>query len=155
MGKKRRVALATASRWSRLMASRLESSGFQDDRDQTSASRSRSWGRACFGAGYWHITIGVVVSFQHSFWCYEIRRFRLHPTRQGNALVCPCIPSVQGGVMEPSKKRPTRGDLVAAWKTIRDQYQIIKLQAEKIRRLAQAVRDVLRADPRPAEFYVN
>jgi hypothetical protein len=30
-----------------------------------------------------------------------------------------------------SKKRPTRDDLAAAFRTIRDQYQIIKLLTEK------------------------
>ena len=31
-----------------------------------------------------------------------------------------------------SKKQPTRDDLAAAWKIIRDQSQIIRLQAERI-----------------------
>jgi hypothetical protein len=33
-----------------------------------------------------------------------------------------------------SKKQPTREDLAAAFRTIRDQYQIIKLQAQTIYR---------------------
>jgi hypothetical protein len=64
-------------------------------------------------------------------------------------------PSVERGVMKRSKKQPTRDDLAAAWKTIRDQSQIISLQAEKIRRLEQAMGDVLRAYPRLEEFRVN
>ena len=31
-----------------------------------------------------------------------------------------------------AKKQPTRDDLAAVWKTIRDQSQIIKMQADKI-----------------------
>jgi hypothetical protein len=64
-------------------------------------------------------------------------------------------PSVERGVMKRSKKQPTRYDLAAAWKTIRDQSQIISLQAEKIRRLEQAMGDVLLAYPRLEEFRVN
>jgi len=45
------------------------------------------------------------------------------------------------GVMKKSKKRPTRDDLAATWKIIRDQSQIIKLQAVMIRRQSQVLGD--------------
>ena len=64
-------------------------------------------------------------------------------------------PKRQEGVMKPSKKQPTRDDLAAAWKTIRDQSQIIKLQAEKIRRLERVMGHVLLAYPRLEELRVN
>jgi hypothetical protein len=57
--------------------------------------------------------------------------------------------------MKGPKRQPTRDDLAAAWKTIRDQSQIIKLQAEKLRRLERAMGDVLLAYPRFEEFRVN
>lgn len=57
--------------------------------------------------------------------------------------------------MKQSKKQPTRDDLAAAWMTIRDQYQIMKLQAEKIRRLEQVMGHVLLAYPRLEELRVN
>jgi hypothetical protein len=54
-----------------------------------------------------------------------------------------------------SKKQPTREDLAAAFRTIRDQYQIIKLQAQSIRRQEEALGNVLRAYPRLEELRVN
>ena len=59
------------------------------------------------------------------------------------------------GVMKQSKKQPTREDLATAWKTIRDQSQIIKLQAEAIRRQEQVLGNVLMAYPRLEELRVN
>jgi hypothetical protein len=61
----------------------------------------------------------------------------------------------KGGAMKPVKKQPTRDDLAAAWKTIRDQTQIIKLQAEAIRRQDQVLGNVLMAYPRFEELRVN
>jgi hypothetical protein len=61
----------------------------------------------------------------------------------------------KGGVMKQLKKQPTRDDLAAAWKTIRDQTQIIKLQAQAIRRQDQVLGDVLMAYPRFEELRVN
>jgi len=57
--------------------------------------------------------------------------------------------------MKQSKRQPTRNDLAAAWNTIRDQSQIIKLQAERIRRLERALRRVLLEYPRLQEFHLN
>jgi hypothetical protein len=53
------------------------------------------------------------------------------------------------------KRQPTRDDLASAWKTIRDQSQIIKLQAVTIRRLEQVMRNVLLAYPRLEELRVH
>jgi hypothetical protein len=53
------------------------------------------------------------------------------------------------------KKQPTRDDLAAAWKTIRDQSQIIKLQAEQIRRQDKVLGNVLMAYPRLEELRIN
>jgi hypothetical protein len=53
------------------------------------------------------------------------------------------------GVMK-SKKQPTRDDLAAALRTIRNQYQIIKLPAETIRRQEQLLGTVLLTYPRLA-----
>jgi hypothetical protein len=47
-----------------------------------------------------------------------------------------------------SKKQPTRSDLAAAWKTIRDQSHIIKLQLETIHRQDQVLGTVLMAYPK-------
>jgi hypothetical protein len=53
------------------------------------------------------------------------------------------------------KRQPTRDDLASAWKTIRDQSQIIKLQAVTIRRLEQVMGNVLLAYPRLEELRVH
>ena len=53
------------------------------------------------------------------------------------------------------KKQPTRDDLAATWKIIRDQSQIIKLQAEKIRRQNQVLGTVLMVYPRFEGLRVN
>jgi hypothetical protein len=58
------------------------------------------------------------------------------------------------GVMK-SKKEPTRESLAAALRTIRDQHQVIKLQAETIRRQEKALGTVLRAYPLLEELRVN
>jgi hypothetical protein len=60
----------------------------------------------------------------------------------------------QGGVMK-SKKQPTREDLAAAFRTIRDQYQIIKLQAERIRIQEKVLGNVLMTYPLLEELRVN
>jgi hypothetical protein len=54
-----------------------------------------------------------------------------------------------------SKKQPTRDDLAAAWKMIRDQSQIIKLLTERLRRQEQVLGSVLMAYPRFEELRVN
>jgi len=54
-----------------------------------------------------------------------------------------------------SKKEPTRESLAAALRTIRDQHQVIKLQAETIRRQEKALGTVLRAYPLLEELRVN
>ncbi len=54
-----------------------------------------------------------------------------------------------------SKKRPTRDDLAAAFRTIRDQYQIIKLLTERLRRQDQVLGTVLMAYPRLEELRIN
>jgi hypothetical protein len=56
-------------------------------------------------------------------------------TTQGNGILRPHIQDCNEGVMKQSKfkKQPSRDDLAAALRTIRDQTQ--KLQAETIRRL--------------------
>jgi hypothetical protein len=61
------------------------------------------------------------------------------------------------GVMKQSKfkKQPTRDDLAAAWKTIRDQEQIIKLLTEKISRQDRVMGNVLMAYPRFEELRIN
>jgi hypothetical protein len=53
-----------------------------------------------------------------------------------------------------SKKQPTREDL-AAFRTIRDQYQIIKLQAQTICRQEKMLGNVLMAYPRVEELRIN
>jgi hypothetical protein len=57
--------------------------------------------------------------------------------------------------MKQSKRQPTRDDLATAWKTIRDQSQIVKLQAETIRRQEKVLGNVLMAYPRLEELRVN
>ena len=57
--------------------------------------------------------------------------------------------------MALSKKQPSRDDLAAAFKTIRDQYQIIKLQGDTIRRQEQLLGTVLLTYPRLEELRVN
>jgi hypothetical protein len=64
------------------------------------------------------------------------------------------VSKVKGGVMK-SKKRPTRDDLAAAFRTIRDQYQIIKLLTERLRRQDQVLGTVLMAYPRLEELRIN
>jgi hypothetical protein len=61
------------------------------------------------------------------------------------------------GVMKQSefKKQPTRDNLAATWKIIRDQSQIIKLQAERIHSQDQVLGTVLMAYPRFEELRVN
>jgi hypothetical protein len=54
-----------------------------------------------------------------------------------------------------SNKQPTRDDLAAAWKMIRDQSQIIKLLTERLRRQEQVLGSVLMAYPRFEELRVN
>jgi hypothetical protein len=54
-----------------------------------------------------------------------------------------------------SKKQPTREDLAAAFRTIRDQYQIIKLQAQTICRQEKMLGNVLMAYPRVEELRIN
>ena len=57
--------------------------------------------------------------------------------------------------MKQSKRQPTRDDLAAAWKTIRDQSQIVKLQSETIRRQEKVLGNVLMAYPRLEELRVE
>ncbi len=57
--------------------------------------------------------------------------------------------------MKRNKKQPIRDDLAAALITLRAQAQIIKLQAEKIRRLEQTVGQVLLVYPGLEELRVN
>jgi hypothetical protein len=57
--------------------------------------------------------------------------------------------------MKQSKRPPTRDDLAAAWKTIRDQSKMVKLQAETIRRQEKVLRNVLMAYPRLEELRVE
>jgi hypothetical protein len=54
-----------------------------------------------------------------------------------------------------SKRQPTRGDLAAAWKIIRDQFQIIRLQAERIQRQRKLLASVLMTYPRLDELRIN
>ena len=53
-----------------------------------------------------------------------------------------------------AKNQPTRDDLAAMWKTIRDQSQIIKMQADKIRTLERVIGRVLLNYPRNEELRV-
>lgn len=57
--------------------------------------------------------------------------------------------------MKQSKRQPTRDDLAASLKTIRDQSQIINWQAKKIWHLEQVMGHVLLAYPRLEELRVN
>jgi hypothetical protein len=54
-----------------------------------------------------------------------------------------------------SKTQPSRDDLAATWKMIRDQEQIIKLLTEKISRQDRVLGDVLMAYPRFEELRIN
>jgi hypothetical protein len=54
-----------------------------------------------------------------------------------------------------SKKQPTRDDLAATWKIIRDQSQIIRLQAERIHRQKELLASVLMKCPRLDEFRIT
>ena len=75
----------------------------------------------------------------------------------GNGILRPHIKHANEGVMKQSKfkKQPTRDDLAAVLKTIRDQSQIIKLQAETIRGLQGVMGNVLLTYPRREELRVN
>jgi hypothetical protein len=57
--------------------------------------------------------------------------------------------------MKQSKRQLTHDDLAAAWKTIRDQSQIVKLQSETIRRQEKVLGNVLMAYPRLEELRVE
>jgi hypothetical protein len=75
---------------------------------------------------------------------------------EGNSSVRPNYQRSRGAMKQSKfKTRPTRDDLAAAWKIIRDQALIIKLQAEKIRRQDQVLGNVLLAYPRLEELRVN
>jgi hypothetical protein len=78
-------------------------------------------------------------------------------TTLGNGILRPHIKHANEGVMKQCtfKKQPTRDDLAAALKTIRDQSQIINLQAKKIRYLELVMGHVLLAYPRLEELRVN
>lgn len=73
----------------------------------------------------------------------------------GQRHLAPGYPSCNEGVMKRNKKQPIRDDLAAALITLRAQAQIIKLQAEKIRRLEQTVGQVLLVYPGLEELRVN
>jgi len=81
-----------------------------------------------------------------------VTRFRI----EGNGSLHPRIKSPEG-VMNQSrvKKQPTRDDLAATWRTIRDQSRIIKLLTETIRRQDKVLGNVLMAYPRLEELRVN
>jgi hypothetical protein len=53
------------------------------------------------------------------------------------------------------KKQPTRADLAAAWKMIRDQERIIKLLTEKTHRHDRVLGNVLMTYPRFEELRIN
>jgi hypothetical protein len=53
------------------------------------------------------------------------------------------------------RKQPTRDDLATAWKTIRDQSQIIKLLTERLRCQDHVLGTVLMAYPRLEELRIN
>ena len=53
------------------------------------------------------------------------------------------------------KKQPTRADLAAARKMIRDQERIIKLLSEKTRRQDRVLGNVLMTYPRFEELRIN
>jgi hypothetical protein len=57
--------------------------------------------------------------------------------------------------MTQPKKQPSSDDFGAAFRTIRDQYQIIKLQAETIRRQERLLGTVLLTYQRLEELRVN
>jgi hypothetical protein len=54
-----------------------------------------------------------------------------------------------------AKEQPTREDLAAAFRTIRDQYQIIKLQAQTIYGQEEVLGNVLMAYPGLEELRIN
>jgi hypothetical protein len=78
-------------------------------------------------------------------------------TTLGNGILRLHIKHANEGMMKQSKfkKQPTRDDLAAALNTIRDQFQIINLQAKKIRYLELVMGHVLLAYPRLEELRVN
>jgi hypothetical protein len=53
------------------------------------------------------------------------------------------------------KKQPSRADLAAAWKMIRDQERIIKLLTEKTYRQDRVLGNVLMTYPRFEELRIN
>jgi hypothetical protein len=57
--------------------------------------------------------------------------------------------------MQQSKKQPTRGDLATTWKIIRDQAQIIRLQAERIHCQKELLASLLRVYPRLEYLRIN
>jgi hypothetical protein len=57
--------------------------------------------------------------------------------------------------MQQSKKQPTRDDLATTWKIIRDQAQIIRLQAERIHCQKELLASLLRVYPRLEYFRIN
>jgi hypothetical protein len=74
----------------------------------------------------------------------------------GNGAICSRIKGPEGVMKQLIvKKQPTRDDYASAWKTIRDQSQIIKLQAERIRRQEEIMGTVLMSYPRLEELRVN
>jgi hypothetical protein len=75
--------------------------------------------------------------------------------KSGQRQHAPAYRRLQEGVMALSKKQPSRDDLAAAFRTIRDQYQIIKLQGDTIRRQEQLLGTVLLTYPRLEELRVN
>lgn len=76
-------------------------------------------------------------------------------TNRGQLHLAPVIQASNEGVMNPTKKQPSRNDLAETLITLRAQAQIIKLQMEKIRRLELAMGRVLLAYPRLEELTVN
>ena len=90
--------------------------------------------------------LGLVTNRDNVFFVFE-----------GNDSLRPCIQGPEG-VMEQrkrTKKQPSRDDYAAAWRMIRDQSQIIKLQAETIRRQEKTIGTVLMTYPRLEELRVN
>jgi hypothetical protein len=63
----------------------------------------------------------------------------------------------RGAIMKQSKfkNQPTRDDLAAAWKVIRDQERIIRLLIEKTRHQDRAMGNLLMAYPRLEELGIN
>jgi hypothetical protein len=71
------------------------------------------------------------------------------PSPPTYSIACMLVPGLR------SKKQPSLDDLAAAFKMIRDQYQIIKLQGNTIRRQEQLLVTVLLTYPRLEELRVN